>query len=150
MRVGQTLPARVHSTWVGRRLRRAGGDDGFFLLPDRAKLHEFAASIFYDPQVKAESASIEVRSADARNGLARTVADRLSERAFSVSIVTTGSTGRSAVLVRNGAKRYTANALAKLLGGLPVDALPSGEQSSADIVLRVGSDFRGLASDVAR
>ena len=131
-------------------LQYAGGDEGFFLLPDRTKLHEFAASIFYDPQVKAESASIEVRSADARNGLARTVADRLSERAFSVSIVTTGSTGRSAVLVRNGAKRYTANALAKLLGGLPVDALPSGEQSSADIVLRVGSDFRGLASDVAR
>ncbi len=32
MRVGQTIQARVHSTWVGRRLRRAGGDDGFFLL----------------------------------------------------------------------------------------------------------------------
>ena len=131
-------------------LQYAGGDDGFFLLPDRAKLQEFVASIFYDPHVKAESASIEVRSTGARSGLARTVADRLSERSFSVSTVTSGSTGRSAVLVRNGAKRYTANALAQLFGGLPVETLPAGEQSSADIVLRVGSDFRGLASDLAR
>jgi len=54
------------------------------------------------------------------------------------------------VLVRNSSKRYTANALALQLGGLPVDTLPSSEQSSADIVVRVGSDFRGLATDLAR
>jgi len=48
------------------------------------------------------------------------------------------------------AKRYTANALAQQLGGLPVDALPSTEQTSADIVVRVGTDFRGLATDLAR
>ncbi len=82
--------------------------------------------------------------------MAQSVADRLAERAFSVSIVTNGSSARSAVLVRNGAKRYTANALASQLGGLPVDTLPSGEQTSADIVVRVGSDFRGLATDLAR
>ncbi len=67
-----------------------------------------------------------------------------------MATVSDGATGRSAVLVRNTAKRYTANALAQQLGGLPVDTLPASEQSSADIVVRVGSDFRGLATDLAR
>jgi hypothetical protein len=74
----------------------------------------------------------------------------LSERAFIVSTVSDGAVGRSAVLVRNGAKRYTANALAAQLGGLRVDTLPSSESTAADIVVRVGSDFRGLATDLAR
>ena len=82
--------------------------------------------------------------------MAQSIADRLAERAYAVSIVTNGATARSAVLVRNSAKRYTANALAAQLGGLPVDTLPSGESSPADIVVRVGSDFRGLATDLAR
>ncbi|HEV8468432.1 MAG TPA: LCP family protein [Candidatus Limnocylindria bacterium] len=132
-------------------LQYSGSDGGFFLLPDRAKVRDFAASMFYDPQVKSEAASIEIRNTSGRSGLAQSVADRLVERSFSVSIVTNGiSSGRSAVLVRNGAKRYTANALAQQLGGLPVDTLPAGEQTSADIVVRVGSDFRGLATDLAR
>jgi LCP family protein required for cell wall assembly len=131
-------------------LQYNGGDGGFYLIPDRAKIRDFAAGMFYDPQVKSEGASIEVRSAGARSGLAQTVADRLSDRSFTVANVTTGGTGRSAVLLRNGAKRYTANALAQQLGGLPVDALPSSEQTSADIVVRVGSDFRGLATYLAR
>jgi hypothetical protein len=54
------------------------------------------------------------------------------------------------VLVRNNSKRYTANALALQLGGLPVDTLPSSETTGADIVVRVGTDFRGLATDLAR
>lgn len=132
-------------------LQYSGGDGGFFLVPDRAKVRDFAASIFYDPQVKSEAASIEVRNTGGRTGLAQSVADRLVERSFSVSIVTNlGTSGRSAVLVRNAAKRYTANALAQQLGGVPVDALPVGEQTSADIVVRVGADFRGLATDLAR
>jgi anionic cell wall polymer biosynthesis LytR-Cps2A-Psr (LCP) family protein len=132
-------------------LQYSGSESGFFLVPDRAKVRDFAASVFYDPQVKSEAASIEVRNTGGRTGLAQSVADRLIERSFSVAIVTNGAgSGRSAVLVRNGAKRYTANALAQQLGGLPVDTLPAGEQSSADIVLRVGSDFRGLATDLAR
>jgi LCP family protein required for cell wall assembly len=131
-------------------LRYSGGDGGFYLIPDRAKIRDLAAALFYDPQVKSEGASIEVRSAGARNGLAQTIADRLTERAFTVANVTDGATGRSAVLVRNNSKRYTASALAQQLGGLPVDTLPSSEQSSADIVVRVGSDFRGLATDLAR
>jgi LCP family protein required for cell wall assembly len=128
----------------------SGGDAGFFLIPDRAKVRDFAAAMFYDPQVKAEHATVEIRSAGARSGVAQSIADRLSERAFNVSIVTNGTAGRSAVLVRNSAKRYTAAALASQLGGLPVDALPSGEQTSADIVLRVGMDFRGLATELGR
>jgi LCP family protein required for cell wall assembly len=131
-------------------LQSAGGDNGFFLTPDRAKIRDLAATLFYDPQVKFEGASIEVRSAGARNGLAQTIADRLTERAFTVANVTNGANGRSAVLVRNNAKRYTANALALQLGGLPVDTLPANEQSSADIVVRVGTDFKGLATDLAR
>jgi len=131
-------------------LQSSGGDGGFYLIPDRAKIRDLAAALFYDPQVKSEGASVEVRSAGARNGVAQSVADRLTERAFVVSNVTDGATGRSAVLVRNGSKRYTANALAAQLGGLPVDALPSSESTGADIVVRVGTDFRGLATDLAR
>jgi polyisoprenyl-teichoic acid--peptidoglycan teichoic acid transferase len=126
------------------------GQHGFILVPDRAKIRDLAAALFYDPQVKSEGASVEVRSAGARNGLAQSIADRLTERAFTVSTVSDGATGRSAVLVRNGAKRYTANALALQLGGLPVDTFPSGETTGADIVVRVGTDFRGLATDLAR
>ncbi|HEY7623822.1 MAG TPA: LCP family protein [Candidatus Limnocylindria bacterium] len=131
-------------------LQASGGESGFYLIPDRAKIRDFAAALFYDPQVKSEGASIEVRSAGARSGVAQNIADRLAERAFTVANVTDGTSGRSAVLVRNTAKRYTANALAQQLGGLPVDTLPSGEQTSADIVVRVGTDFRGLATDLAR
>ena len=131
-------------------LQSSGGDGGFYLIPDRAKIRDLAAALFYDPQVKSEGASVEVRSAGARNGVAQSVADRLTERAFVVSNVTDGATGRSAVLVRNGAKRYTANALAAQLGGLPVDTLSGSETTAADIVVRVGTDFRGLATDLAR
>ena len=131
-------------------LQSSGGANGFYLIPDRAKIRDLAAALFYDPQVKSEGASIEVRSAGARNGVAQTIADRLTERAFTVATVSDGATGRSAVLVRNNSKRYTANALAQQLGGLPVDTLPSSETTAADIVVRVGSDFRGLATDLAR
>jgi hypothetical protein len=124
--------------------------NGFILVPDRAKIRDLAAALFYDPQVKSEGASIEVRSAGARTGVAQTIADRLTERAFTVSTVSDGTAGRSAVLVRNNSKRYTANALALQLGGLPVDTLPASEATSADIVVRVGSDFKGLATDLAR
>ena len=131
-------------------LQSSSTASGFYLIPDRAKIRDLAAAIFYDPQVKSEGASVEVRSAGARTGVAQSVADRLTERAFAVSTVSDGAAGRSAVLVRNNAKRYTANALAAQLGGLPVDTLPASEQSSADIVVRVGSDFKGLATDLAR
>jgi LCP family protein required for cell wall assembly len=131
-------------------LQSSGGASGFYLIPDRAKIRDLAAALFYDPQVKSEGASVEVRSAGARTGVAQIVADRLTERAFTVSTVSDGAAGRSAVLVRNGAKRYTANALALQLGGLPVDTPPSSETTSADIVVRVGSDFKGLATDLAR
>jgi LCP family protein required for cell wall assembly len=126
------------------------GQHGFILLPDRPKIRDLAAALFYDPQVKSEGATVEVRSAGARNGLAQTIADRLTERAFTVSTVSNGATGRSAILVKNGAKRYTATALAQQLGGMPVDNLPSSETTGADIVVRVGTDFRGLATDLAR
>jgi LCP family protein required for cell wall assembly len=131
-------------------LQSSGGDSGFYLIPDRAKIRDLAAALFYDPQVKFEAATVEVRSAGARNGLAQSVADRLTDRAFTVSTVSDGAAGRSGILVRNSAKRYTANALAAQLGGLPVDTLPSSETTGADIVVRVGTDFRGLATDLVR
>ena len=69
-------------------LQSSGGDGGFYLIPDRAKIRDLAAALFYDPQVKSEGASVEVRSAGARNGVAQSVADRLTERAFVVSNLT--------------------------------------------------------------
>ena len=100
--------------------------------------------------MKAEGASVEVRAAGVARGVGQSVADRLGARAFTVTSVSSGQAARSAVFVRTGAKRYTANEIARELGGLPVDQLPVGEQTSADILVRVGTDFRGLATDTAR
>ena len=44
-------------------LQSSGGASGFYLIPDRAKIRDLAAALFYDPQVKSEGASVEVRSA---------------------------------------------------------------------------------------
>ncbi|HLZ48238.1 MAG TPA: LCP family protein [Candidatus Limnocylindria bacterium] len=122
---------------------------GYYLIPDRAKIANLVAELFYDPQVRQEGARIEVRGTS-RNGAAQEVADRLAARAFGVSTVTTVATGRSEILVKNAAKRYTAEQLSLQLGGIPVRDAGSGEQSDADIVVVVGTDFKGLASDLQR
>jgi len=78
------------------------------------------------------------------------VADRLAARSFGVGSVTAGATGRSEVVVKNAAQRYTAQQLAQQLGGIPIrDASPS-DQTNADIVVIVGGDFKGLATDLQR
>src|SRR5436853_2097289 len=38
-------------------LKKKSSDGGFFLVPDRAKVRDFAASMFYDPQLKSAAAS---------------------------------------------------------------------------------------------
>lgn len=123
---------------------------GYYLIPDRAKIANLVAELFYDPKVRAEGARVEVRAAGSKNGTAQDVADRLEARAFGISRVSTGGTARSAIVVRNQAKRYTADQLRQQLGDLPVrDATPA-DDGSADIVVLIGSDFRGLATDLAR
>src|SRR5207245_253621 len=93
---------------------------------------------FYDPQVKAEAASVEVRTAGVAHSVGQTLADRLGARSFTVTTVSSGQTARSGVFVRTGAKRYTANELARQLGGLPVDALPVGERVPHGLEARQG------------
>ena len=121
------------------------GQVGFYLLPDRARVRDLAASIFYDPKVRQEGAKVEVQNTGAREGMARDVADRLSARAYGVTDVTNGSSAKSAVILRNGSKRYTADQLKAALG-LPIETT---DGSGPDIVVRIGSDFRGFATDVA-
>ena len=131
---------RGRNAGVARDLEHARADDPLEDVVTRGRRDEHAVA-HQEEVLRASFRDVAVLCED----------DRLVERSFYVSIVTSGVTsGRSAVLVRNGAKRYTANALAQQLGGLPVDTLPTGEQTSADIVVRVGSDFRGLATDLAR
>ena len=122
---------------------------GYYLIPDRAKIANLVAELFYDPQVRQEGARIEVRGTS-RNGTAQEVADRLAARAFGVAKVTSSATGRSEILVRNSAKRYTADQLSRQLSGIPVRDAGSGEQTDADIVVVVGTDFKGLATDLQR
>lgn len=121
---------------------------GYYLIPDKAKVADLVAWLFYDPRVRQEAARVEVRSTGARPATARDVADRLGKRSFAIARVGTGTTARSAIVLRNGAKRATADALAKQLG-LPVTSDGAGD-ADADIVVLLGSDFRGLASDLAR
>src|SRR5438093_62006 len=111
----------------------------------RSSTRDLAASLFYDPKVRQEGARVEIQNTGARTGLARDVADRLSARAYGVTDVTNGSNAKSAVVLRNGSKRYTAEQLRAALG-LPIETT---DGVGPDIVIRIGADFRGFATDVA-
>lgn len=127
---------------------RYSGDNGFFLIPDRAKVRELAAQLFYDPKIRQEGARVEISNTGARSGAARDVADRLALRAYGITGVTDGDSAKSAIVLRNTAKRYTAEQLRQVLGGLSIETAEPGP--GPDIVVRVGSDFRGFATDLAR
>jgi LCP family protein required for cell wall assembly len=121
---------------------------GYYLIPDKAKVAGLVARLFYDPRVRQEAARVEVRGTGARRTAVQEVASRLGERSFSVARVSDGATARSTVVLRNTAKRYSADVLAKQLGlGVTVE---TAETADADIVVRLGSDFRGVASDLLR
>ena len=131
-------------------LREQNDSGGYFLIPEPAKVKDLVAQLFYDPKVRQEGARVEVRAAGARAGVAQDAADRLEARAFGILRVTSGTAARSAILIRNGAKRYTAEQLGGQLGGIPVQDAPTGESGGADIVVVIGTDFRGFATDLAR
>lgn len=131
-------------------LREQNDAGGYYLIPDQAKVRELVAQLFYDPKVRQEGARVEVRAAGARTGVAQDVADRLEARAFGVLRVTSGSNGRSMILVRNGSKRYTAEQLRTQLGGLPVQDAPAAETGDADLIVVIGTDFKGFATDLTR
>jgi len=122
-------------------------EGGFYLVPDVAKVRDLAASLFYDPKVRQEGARVEVQNSGARSGVAKQVADRLEARAFGISAVTDGTSARSAVVLRNPGKRYTAEQLRTQLG-LPMETADGA--GGPDIVVRIGNDFRSFASDSAR
>ena len=121
---------------------------GYYLIPDKAKVADLVATLFYDPRVRQEGARVEVRATGARSATAKSASERLGARAFTIARVTDGTAARSAVILRNPAKRYTAETLAKQLG-LSV-AEDASEAADADIVVRLGSDFRGFVSDSIR
>ena len=123
---------------------------GYYLIPDKAKIANLVAELFYDPRIRQEAARIEVRGTGTKNATAQEVADRLSARAFGVTRVTAGATGRSEIVIRNAAKRYTADQLSKQLNGIPVRDAAASDIADADIVLVVGTDFKGLATDLQR
>ncbi|MDO8506463.1 MAG: LCP family protein, partial [Candidatus Limnocylindria bacterium] len=127
----------------------ASTSNGFFLLPDRAKIRDFAAQLFYDPKIRQEAARVDVQNAGARLGSAKDVADRLALRAYGIAIVTDGSVAKSAVVLRNSSKRYTADQLRQVLGGIPME---TGDSTTGgpDITVRIGADFKGFATDLAR
>jgi hypothetical protein len=123
---------------------------GYYLIPDRSKLANLVAELFYDPRIRQEGARVEVRGTGPKSTAAQDVADRLAARAFGVARVTSGASGRSEILVKNGGKRYTADQLSRQLSGIPVRDASASEQSDADIVVIVGTDFKGLATDLQR
>ncbi|HEV2251170.1 MAG TPA: LCP family protein [Candidatus Limnocylindria bacterium] len=123
---------------------------GYYLIPDRAKLANLVAELFYDPRVRQEGARIEIRGTGAKSPVAQDVAGRLAARAFDVARVTTGASGRSEILLNNASKRYTAEQLSQQLSGIPVRDASASEQTDADIVVVVGTDFKGLATDSRR
>ena len=131
-------------------LAEANSQQGYYLIPDRAKIANLVAELFYDPRVRQEGARIEVRGTGTKSPTAQDLADRLSARAFGVARVAAGATGRSEILIRNASKRYTADQLSKQLNGIAVRDAGSSETADADIVVVVGTDFKGLATDLQR
>ena len=120
------------------------GDNGFFLIPDRAKIRDLAAQLFYDPKIRQEGATVEVMNTGARAGTAKDVADRLALRAYGITKVADGASAKSAIVLRNGSKRYTAEQLRQALGDIPIE---TADGTGADITVRIGADFRGFATD---
>jgi len=49
-------------------------------------------------------------------------------------------------VLRNSSKRYTAEQLRLVLGNIPIETA-DGAGSGADITVRIGSDFKGFATD---
>jgi hypothetical protein len=125
------------------------GDNGFFLIPDKRRVLDLAAQLFYDPKIRQEGAHVEIQNSGARAGTARDVGDRLALRAYGVVAVTDGATAKTAIVLRNPSKRYTAEQLRQALGNIPIE---TGDASAngPDITVRIGSDFRGFATDLAR
>ena len=122
----------------------ASSENGFFLLPDRAKIRDFAAQLFYDPKIRQEGAHVEVLNTGGRARTAKDVADRLALRAYGITKVGDGTSAKSAIVLRSSAKRYTAEQLRAVLGDIPIE---TGEGSGPDITVRLGADFRGFATD---
>jgi hypothetical protein len=123
---------------------RFNGESGFFLLPDRAKVRDFAAELFYDPKIRQEAAKVEVINTGNSAGAARDVADRLARRAYGITTVTNSTGAKSAIVLRNSSKRYTAEQLRQVLGNIPIETADGG---GPDITVRIGSDFKGFATD---
>jgi polyisoprenyl-teichoic acid--peptidoglycan teichoic acid transferase len=119
-------------------------DNGFFLIPNRAKVRDFAAQLFYDPKIRQEGARVEIVNTGEGAAGARDVADRLALRAYGITTVTSASSTKSAIILRNPAKRYTAEQLRLVLGNIPIE---TGDDGSDDITVRIGSDFKGFATD---
>ncbi len=118
-------------------------DGGYFLIPDDAKVRALVARLFYDPRIRREAARVDVENAGAPPGAAREVADLLAQRAYGVGEVGDAEPAPSAVVLRNPAKRYTADQLKELLG-IPVET--STGTGLPDVVVRLGSDYRGPAT----
>ena len=131
-------------------LREVNGPGGFFLLPDKAKIADLAAQLFYDPRLKREAAVVELRSGGARTDLVAALAARLAARAYAVGATGAATPGPTAVYLRDPAKRLTAESLAALLGAGPVRTLGATDTTTADIVAVIGADYRGLAGDAGR
>jgi len=119
-------------------------ENGFFLFPDRAKIREFAAELFYDPKIRQEGARVEVVNTGGGGGTAKEVADRLALRAYGITTVTASPSAKSAIVLRNQSKRYTAEQLRLVLGNIPIE---TGDRGTDDITIRIGSDFKGFATD---
>lgn len=133
-------------------LREQNGPGGFYLFPDRARIADLVAQVFYDPRVRQEAALIEVRGGGERREALLAVAGRLAARAYNVSATSTEgpAAARTVVYLRNQAKRATADALAAQLGLRAAVPLPPGDASAADIIAVIGADYRGLTGDAGR
>jgi len=127
------------------QLREDNSPNGYYLIPIRAAVDALVAQVFYDPQVRAESAMVEIRAPSARSSTADELRGDLERRHYSIARVTAAQAqARTTVILRNPDKRYTAEQLARALG--TTVSTQGGGDSDADVVAILGDDFRGVAT----
>ena len=127
------------------QLREDNSPGGYYLIPIRAAIDAVVAQIFYDPRVRAENATVEIRAPSGKTAAADELRADLERRHYAVARVGTApAQARTTVILRNPDKRYTAEQLARTLGGTVTTQ--GGGDADADVVAMLGDDFRGVAT----
>ncbi len=122
------------------------------LLPKGGKweiVQRVAHEIFTDPDLKKESAQIEVVNGSKTSGLAGKLAETLKSYNYTiVSIITGKATAKTTISdYTNGTKPVTIEFLEKRLGVESIKLTRPSNSTNIDISITIGDDYKGFTKD---